>query len=191
MTNDVSHIFGLYEQHGSEDYIGEPVSQLDHMLQAGELAKDAGFAEEVVLAAFFHDIGHLLSFEGVVDSMQGYGVASHEKLGADLLRKAGFSETIATLVESHVQAKRYLTYRDHGYYSRLSEASRHTLELQGGRMSEEEAIAFEADPLFHMKVQLRHWDDEAKKTELTSLTLPYFRELAERHLEIQSIKSTQ
>ena len=79
------------------------------MLQAGELARSEGQPDEVILAAFFHDLGHLLAFEGVVDHMDGFGVFSHEKLGADLLRDAGFSEKVASLVESHVEAKRYLT----------------------------------------------------------------------------------
>jgi hypothetical protein len=38
--NDIiEEVFSLYEQHGSEDYIGEPVSQLEHMSQAAELAR--------------------------------------------------------------------------------------------------------------------------------------------------------
>ena len=55
----VNEIFALYEKHGDEDYIGEPVSQLEHMSQAAALAEEEGYDDEVVLAAFFHDIGHL------------------------------------------------------------------------------------------------------------------------------------
>jgi putative nucleotidyltransferase with HDIG domain len=91
------------------DYIGEPVSQIEHMSQAAQLAMAEGFDDEVVLAAFFHDIGHLCA-EGA-ENMGGYGVVSHERLGADYLREAGFSERMARLVEYHVQAKRYLTLR--------------------------------------------------------------------------------
>lgn len=185
MSIGIVDIFNLYTEHGNEDYIGEPVSQLEHMIQAGELARKAGFEDDVVLAAFFHDIGHLLAFEGVVDHMEGFGVVSHETLGANLLRKAGFSEKIATLVESHVEAKRYLTYRYPEYYSKLSEASRQTLEMQGGRMSEEEARIFEKDPLLELKVKMRFWDDEAKSTEPSVTGLSYFRELAEKHLASQ------
>ena len=35
----VDEVFSLYELHGDEDYIGEPVSQLEHMSQAAALAK--------------------------------------------------------------------------------------------------------------------------------------------------------
>ena len=78
-------LFALYERHGDEDYIGEPVSQLEHMSQAAGLALAEGYDDEVVLAAFFHDIGHLC--EGV--DMGGYGVVSHERVGAECLRRCG------------------------------------------------------------------------------------------------------
>ena len=89
----VARVFGLYERFGTSDYIGEPVSQIEHMSQAAELAMAEGFDDEVVLAAFFHDIGHLCA-EGA-ENMGGYGVVSHERLGADYLREAGFSERLA------------------------------------------------------------------------------------------------
>ena len=50
----VDEVFALYENYGDEDYIGEPVSQLEHMSQAAALADEEGYEDEVVLAAFFH-----------------------------------------------------------------------------------------------------------------------------------------
>ena len=135
----IAEVFALYERFGDSDYIGEPVSQIEHMSQAAERAMAEGFDDEVVLAAFFHDIGHICAEHA--PNMGGFGVVSHERLGADYLRRAGFSERLARLVEYHVQAKRYLTLREPGYFERLSEASRRTLEYQGGVMSEAEAIA--------------------------------------------------
>ncbi|WP_460951063.1 phosphonate degradation HD-domain oxygenase [Pseudomonas marginalis] len=156
----IADVFGLYEQYGTADYIGEPVSQLEHMSQAAQLAMAEGVDDEVVLAAFFHDIGHLCGQGG--ENMDGYGVVSHERLGADYLRRAGFSERMAKLVEYHVQAKRYLTFVQPDYYARLSEASRRTLVYQGGVMSAEEARAFEQDPLCALSLRMRHWDEQAK-----------------------------
>ena len=49
------------------DYIGEPISQLDHSLQAASLAKAAGESESLVLAALFHDIGCLLYTSDAAD----------------------------------------------------------------------------------------------------------------------------
>ncbi|EJM03551.1 phosphonate degradation operons associated HDIG domain protein [Pseudomonas sp. GM102] len=157
----IAEVFGLYERFGDNDYIGEPVSQIEHMSQAAELAMAEGFDDEVVLAAFFHDIGHICA-EGA-ENMGGFGVVSHERLGADYLRRVGFSERLARLVEYHVQAKRYLTLKEPGYYERLSEASRRTLGYQGGVMTAAEAEAFEQDPLCTVSLRMRQWDELAKQ----------------------------
>ena len=62
-----------------------------------------------------------------------------------------------------VEAKRYLTLRQPGYYQRLSEASRRTLEFHGGVMSADEADVFERDPLFVVSLRMREWDEMAKE----------------------------
>jgi len=155
----IDSTFALYERHGSDDYIGEAITQLEHMSQAAQLAMAEGVDDEVVLAAFFHDIGHLCGGDA---SMGGYGVVSHERIGAEYLRRCGFGERMARLVQYHVEAKRYLTLRQPGYYQRLSEASRRTLEYQGGVMSKGEADVFERDPLFEVSLRMREWDERAK-----------------------------
>jgi 2-amino-1-hydroxyethylphosphonate dioxygenase (glycine-forming) len=172
----IAEVFGLYERFGTDDYIGEPVSQLEHMSQAAELAIAEGFDDEVVLAAFFHDIGHLCAESA--ENMGGFGVVSHERLGADYLRRAGFSERMARLVEYHVQAKRYLTLKESGYYARLSEASRRTLEYQGGVMTDAEAEAFERDPLCTVSLRMRQWDELAKEMHVPVMDLDVLKRKA-------------
>jgi 2-amino-1-hydroxyethylphosphonate dioxygenase (glycine-forming) len=179
----VELIFGFYEKHGNEDYIGEPVSQLEHMCQSAQLAEGEGFDEEVILAAFFHDLGHLITQGPTTEMMGEFGVKRHEQLGADFLRSLGFSEKIAQLVENHVQAKRYLTFRYPDYYTKLSEASKQTLIYQGGPMKEEEALKFEKDPLFEVSLRMRTWDEEAKLTDLPLPSLTRYREMALRALQ--------
>jgi phosphonate degradation associated HDIG domain protein len=174
----VNEVFGLYVQRGNDDYIGEPVSQIEHMSQSAQLALVEGYDDEVVLAAFFHDIGHICENDPDAVSMGGYGVASHERVGADYLRKRGFSDRVARLVEYHVQAKRYLTLRQPGYYARLSEASRRTLEYQGGVMSEAEADAFERDPLCSISLRMRQWDEMAKEMNVPVIDLEMLKEKA-------------
>ncbi|MBI3221145.1 MAG: HD domain-containing protein [Bacteroidetes bacterium] len=159
----IKEIFSLYEKFGNDDYIGEAISQIEHMSQSAQLAIEGGFDDEVILAAFFHDIGHICVSRNAAENMGGFGVKSQEKIGADYLREKGFSERIAKLVENHVEAKRYLTYRYPDYYNNLSEASKRTLEFQGGKMSEKEAERFEQDPLFEASIQLRKWDELAKE----------------------------
>src|ERR1700733_6043886 len=56
ITEEIMH---YYEKNGGEEYSGEKLSQLEHMVQAAQLAEEQGQDEEVILAAFLHDIGHL------------------------------------------------------------------------------------------------------------------------------------
>jgi phosphonate degradation associated HDIG domain protein len=170
----VDEVFDLYKKFGDADYIGEPVSQLEHMSQAAQLAIDGGHNDEVILAAFFHDIGHICVMNSA-DSMGGYGKKSHERIGADYLRSCGFPERVAKLVENHVQAKRYLTYKYPEYYDKLSEASRKTLEFQGGVMSETEGRQFEEDPLFATSILMRKWDELAKEIRIPIIDLEILR----------------
>ena len=168
ITND---IFDLYEKYGQADYIGEPVSQIEHMSQSAQLAIKEGYDDEVVLSAFFHDIGHICVQGLGENSMDGYGTKSHEQIGAEFLREKGFPERMARLVEYHVKAKRYLTFKFPKYYDNLSEASKHTLEFQGGKMSSSEAFDFEQDPLFEISISMRKWDEQAKEVNVPIINL--------------------
>jgi len=179
----IDDIFSLYEKHGAEEYAGEKVSQLEHMVQAAQLAMQEGYDDEVVLAAFLHDVGHLLPIHDESESMDGYGMMDHEKVGAEYLRRNGFSEKLCKLIASHVNAKRYLTYKSPDYYNQLSDASKKTLEYQGGRMEEAEAKQFEADPLFDLYIRMRRWDEAAKVQQQPLPDLLLFKEKATRHLE--------
>lgn len=178
----VDEIFSLYENHGNADYIGEPVSQLEHMCQAAQLAEEEGHDDEVVLAAFFHDIGHLCEFIMPVELMEGVGVLDHESIGQEYLVKKGFSERIAKLVRSHVEAKRFLTFRYPEYFEKLSDASKITLQHQGGRMNAAEAEAFETDPMFDIFIKMRTWDDLAKITNKDLPDLNRYKQMAISHL---------
>jgi 2-amino-1-hydroxyethylphosphonate dioxygenase (glycine-forming) len=174
----VDEVFGLYKKFGQADYIGEPVSQIEHMCQSAQLAEKEGFDEEVIIAAFFHDIGHLFAMDQDLENMGGYGVMSHEKLGADFLRRLGFSEKVVKLVENHVQAKRYLTYKYPEYFEKLSEVSRKTLAYQGGVMNAEDAEVFENDELFELSLKMRTWDELAKEKKVPLPDLEKYKNLA-------------
>ena len=176
-------LFALYESGGEQDYIGEPVTQLAHMQQAAFLAKSAGADDALVLAAFFHDIGHLCA-QADAPQMDGLGVIEHEHIGAAHLKSLGFSDRVTEGVASHVAAKRYLCCRKPGYYAKLSEASKGTLEFQGGPMSEEEALAFEAHPHHKDFLRLRAWDEAAKKRDGAILTLDEIKAMAWQHIQM-------
>lgn len=181
----VEEIFELYQEHGSNEYAGEKVSQLEHMVQAAQLAKESGYDDEIVLAAFLHDIGHICAAAYITEDMDGFGVMNHEKIGANFLRKRGFSERIARLVENHVSAKRYLTFKYPEYYEGLSEASKKTLAFQGGRMNPGEAILFEQDDLFEEFIQMRHWDEQAKEENKPMPPMDHFKDIMINYLQRQ------
>lgn len=174
----VASIFQRFHARGNEEYHGEAVSQSEHAIQAALLALQETGDRELAAAALLHDIGHLLA--GSEDAgMDGYGALKHEALGAQFLRKLGFSETIAQLVGGHVAAKRYLTWADPHYYDQLSEASKETLRFQGGRMTAEEAARFQRDPLFEKHILLRRIDERAKTPNMELPGIETFQDLLE------------
>jgi putative nucleotidyltransferase with HDIG domain len=148
------------------------------MSQAAQMAEEEGYENEVILAAFFHDLGHLFSQREELEQMDGYGVMDHEKLGANYLRKLGFPEKVARLVESHVKAKRYLTFINPVYFQKLSEASKQTLNFQGGVMTAEEAKEFESDPEHKLILKMREWDERAKETGIPVPKLDAYKKMA-------------
>ncbi len=161
----IADIVSMFEARGDRSY-GEDVTQREHMVQSGWLAAEEGYDNEVVVAAFLHDIGHICASDEDVEQMDGFGARRHEHLGADYLRQRGFSEKIAALVEGHVEAKRYLTFKQPEYLRSLSEASLETLRFQGGPMASQEAAAFEQGPYFDLCIKMREWDDAGKRTDL-------------------------
>lgn len=181
----VEEVFELYQKHGSNEYAGEKISQLEHMVQAAQLAKEGGYDDEIVLAAFLHDIGHICAANYITEDMNGFGVMNHEKIGANFLRKRGFGERIARLVENHVSAKRYLTFKYPEYYEGLSEASKKTLEFQGGRMNYDEAMLFEQDELFEEFIAMRRWDELAKEENFPLQPIDHFKDLMINYLQRQ------
>ena len=158
----LNQIRALFDEHGREPYYGEEVSQFEHAAQAAELAKCDGYDAEVQIAAFLHDIGHMLPTEDPAELMAEYGRRDHEGVAADWLRQRGFSDKVGVLIENHVNAKRYLTYKNPKYFAALSEASVQTLAFQGGPMAEAEALVFEKKPYFDLILRMRRWDEAAK-----------------------------
>lgn len=183
----INTVFSLYERYGKADYIGEPVSQIEHMSQAANLAKYEGCDDEVILAAFFHDIGHLFVNIADEETMDGFGRMEHERIGADFLADLGFSERISKLVQSHVTAKRYLTFKYPAYYEQLSKSSKATLVFQGGVMDEEEARQFEMDEERELMIKFRKWDEMAKEVGIPVNNIDELKLIARRHLESRLI----
>lgn len=174
-------LLAVLERAKDRGYIGEPVTQLEHALQCAAAADRARAPEAAVLAALFHDVGHLIGAGG--PEMAGLGVVEHERIGAGFLRDAGCSAAVTHLVEAHVAAKRYLCFRDPSYLDKLSDASRGTLAFQGGPMREDEALEFAARPDLHWILALRSWDEQAKDPAARPPELDHYRLRLHAHLE--------
>jgi gamma-butyrobetaine dioxygenase len=164
----VETIGELFAGPGARDYLGEPVSIGEHMLQAGTLAEAAGVEGPLVAAALLHDIGHLRS------EAEG----RHGEAGARWLSQ-WFGEAVTEPVRLHVAAKRYLCAVDAGYFGLLSAESVRTLSLQGGAMSTAEVAAFEALPYARDAVAVRRWDDQAKDPAVAPPRFAHFAPLLE------------
>lgn len=169
-------ISALFQAHGEDAYFGEDVTQLAHALQSADWATRAGADEETIVAALIHDIGHLLEGERHAE----IGVIDHDAVAERWLAERGFSPRLIQLVRGHVDAKRYQVAVNPGYRNKLSEASKQTLALQGGPMSEAEASLFAAHPLFREMIRLRQWDELAKEPTATPPDWSHYEPMIER-----------
>ena len=149
------------------------------MTQTAMLAERDNQPIEVVLAAFFHDIGHLIE----QNNRNHLGALNHEDIAYNYLKKIGIREPVPTLVKGHVVAKRYLVTTKKDYYNRLSNSSKQTLIEQGGLLTEEECIAFEMHPLSDSMLKIRHYDDKAKVKNKPLVHLNYFKYLLIRFMD--------
>lgn len=155
----IDAIASLFERHGHRAYDDarqERVTALEHALQCAQLAEWSHAGDRLVAAALLHDIGHLMATD-LPDDVDD----AHENRALPLLVRA-FGPAVTEPVRLHVQAKRYLVRRDAGYASRLTPASLHSLQFQGGPFVDTELAAFEDLPYALDAVHLRRWDDLAK-----------------------------
>jgi predicted HD phosphohydrolase len=158
--SSIEEIVNVFEKWGSVNY-SEAISQTEHAVQCAKLAEAEKAPSHLVIAALLHDIGHLVDLEMHSGS---------EILDVDTAHEATGSRCIADVLPSavrlpialHVEAKRWLCARQPGYQDSLSDASTHSLQLQGGPMSDDEVARFEAMPGFADAIALRLWDDLGK-----------------------------
>jgi [1-hydroxy-2-(trimethylamino)ethyl]phosphonate dioxygenase len=178
-------IADLFERRGSNAYLGEPVSQEEHALQAAHLAELEGADDALVVAALMHDVGHFL--DNTPEDLAERGVdARHEEIGASWLARA-FGPEVIDPIRLHVPAKRYLCATDPTYLASLSDASVLSLRLQGGPFRLEEIRRFESEPFYHDAIRLRRWDDAAKVPGLTVPGIEHYR----GHIEGLTFNNTE
>jgi gamma-butyrobetaine dioxygenase len=174
-TDPVRLIADLFASEGAADYLGEPVTQAVHMLQAASLAEQDGADQALVAAALLHDVGHFTGAISGQELMRGTD-NKHSDTGAAWLAQ-WFGPEVTEPVRLHVAAKRYLCAVEPGYAATLSPASVYTLGVQGGPMGEQEASDFGASPYARAACQLRRWDDLAKDAAVTPPPFGHFAAL--------------
>jgi len=187
-TATINILENLFKRADAADYVGEPISQSEHALQAAALAGVSGDVE-LQLAALLHDVGHLCFLDA--EQMDNVGTLEHETLGADFLTALGFSRRVASLVAGHVDAKRYLVATNQVYSDKLSDASRKTLGFQGGAMSLAEAEQFKLNPNHNDLLKLRAWDEAAKVAGKNVPGFEHYLPIIEQHLDSQRLPSDQ
>ena len=178
MALTIEEIELLFTQRGSDQYSGEPVTQLEHALQTAAFAEAADSSDEMVTAALLHDLGHLLHDFGETPSMRGIDDV-HQYRALPFLRGT-FSSRVLDPIRLHVDAKRYLCAMRDGYFAALSDDSKRSLGLQGGIFNEGQAEAFIMQPGAPDAVRLRLWDDAAKLAGAQTPPLAHFLARARR-----------
>ena len=177
----VAVLFSYMEIRGQSFY-DEAVTQLEHALQCAALATQNDASPTLITSALLHDIGHFILDEHNADVVFLNTDLNHEEIGAQYLEPF-FPKTITTPIRLHVPAKRYLCTTDATYYDGLSEASKMSLKLQGGVMSDVEQDGFEQIPYFRDALTLRRWDDMAKVKGLETVGLETYRDIVQQCLQ--------
>lgn len=162
MPLTVNEITRLLKVRGDSPCDREPVSPLEHALQCAHLAEQAGASNHLTVAALLHDLGHLLAAER---DNRASGDPScddlHPYIPLPFLRGL-LPDAVLEPIRLHVDAKRYLCHTEASYWDKLSTASKHSLERQGGAFTPFLATQFLAQPYATDAVRLRRWDDQAK-----------------------------
>ena len=186
-SNVVDFLEDIFSRRGGEEYLGEPVTMAEHMLQGATLAEQNGEDELIIVAALLHDIGHFTSEFGTFtmdDTQDKY----HEDAGARVLENF-FPPLVIDCVKYHVAAKRYLCAVRPEYFNELSDASVHSLNLQGGPMDAAEVRAFEAKPNLNQIIAVRLLDDAGKSADMKTPSFSYFAPMVQRVVDKYSSRA--
>lgn len=166
----------------------ESITQWEHARQTVnvvrlECEKRGGKRDPFLeVAGVMHDLGHFVCaqqtltpplFRICVDVNSGVDDL-HERVGANYLASLGYPKAITEPILYHGVAKIWLCENDSGYRSRLSEASKKSMELQRrGAGFNELYRQFLKSSYSGKAIMLRRCDDMAKET--VNVEYPYYK----------------
>ena len=155
-------------------YIGEKVTIAEHMIQTAMMAEKNASSSALICASLLHDYGHFIIEDPdnlVKKSLDG----KHEDIGYQFLRNY-FSSSVTEPIKLHVLAKRFLC-RNKNYYENLSKASKVSLQLQGGVMSDSETNEFLNNKYAEDAIKLRKFDDAGKIADIKIKSIDEFKKV--------------
>jgi len=160
-------------------YIGEKVTMTEHMVQTAMVAEQNHSSKSLICACLLHDYGHFIIEDPdqlVSKSVDG----KHEDIAFNFLKNY-FKPEVVEPIKLHVQAKRYLC-RNKSYWNILSVASKVSLKLQGGIMSDDEAKKFSSLKFHDDAILLRKYDDDGKMPNIKMKKIENYRNLINSQL---------
>lgn len=188
MNLSLDDIQSLFEKHGASLYGGEAVTQLEHALQTAALAESEGAPHYLIAAALLHDLGHIIQVQQQESAELDQETDHRHQVFVLPFLQESLPAAVLEPIRMHVDAKRCLCAIDETYFSTLSPASVHSLELQGGIFSEDQVETFMQQPYAVDAIRLRRWDDLAKVPGQPTPDLTHFLTIVANIQEIHALE---
>ena len=160
-------------------YIGEKVTISEHMIQTAMIAENAKSSNSLVCSCLLHDYGHFI-LENPDELVRKKIDGKHEDIGYEYLKKF-FKKEVVEPIKYHVLAKRYLA-KEKKYFNSLSNASKISLNLQGGTLNKKESKEFEKKDFFKNSIKLRKFDEVAKRKDIKIKSIIEYKDVLSSQL---------
>ena len=160
-------------------YIGEKVTISEHMIQTAMIAENTKSSNSLVCSCLLHDYGHFI-LENPDELVRKKIDGKHEDIGYEYLKKF-FKKEVVEPIKYHVLAKRYLA-KEKKYFNSLSNASKISLNLQGGTLNKKESKEFEKKDFFKNSIKLRKFDEVAKRKDIKIKSIIEYKDLLSSQL---------
>lgn len=180
-------LISLWQEQSAQHHFDSDLSLCRHSLQCARLAEVERASEAMIVAALFHEVGHLapLSSKGAM--------VDHGAVGATVL-----APWLLPLVTEPIRlqwpAIRYLCTVDPAYWASMSPGLRQACEEQGGTLAPNQVARFESTRFAPQAVQLCRWHQRARNLpesvpDLDRYTVILARQvIARQELERQSTR---